>query len=105
MKTEVTTASVFETLGYSREEAAVCAMRVHLADEIRAFIKKKRLTQTVAAEFFGVSQPRISNVLNDRLDDFTIDYLVKMVSRTGRTPRVSFARSKSAPNQHRVSAS
>jgi predicted XRE-type DNA-binding protein len=104
MEIEVTTASVFEALGHPRAEAAVFAMRVHLADEIRTFVRRKRMTQAAAADFFGVTQPRISNILNDHLDDFTIDYLVKMVSRTGRTPRISFARRKSAPSQHRVNA-
>jgi len=92
---EITTGTSYEALGFSREEAAVLAMRVLIAVEIERFVKRRRMTQTAAAEFFGVSQPRISNVLNGKLQGFTIDLLVKMVSRTGRMPSVSFRRAGS----------
>ncbi len=90
MSIEVTTGTVYEALGYSKEESDVRAMRVVIAAEIRKFVKKRKLTQAKAAAFFGVTQPRISNILNNRLDALTVDYLAKMASRAGRTPRVSF---------------
>ena len=89
---EITTGTAYEALGFSRSEAAVLAMRVLIAVEIERFVKRRRMTQTAAADFFGVSQPRISNVLNGKLEGFTIDLLVKMVSKTGRMPSVSFRR-------------
>lgn len=89
---EITRGTAYEALGYSREEATVRAMRVLIAAEITAYVKRKRMTQTVAAGFFGVSQPRISNVLNGKLQGFTIDLLVKMASKTDRIPRLSFRR-------------
>ena len=88
--------NVFEDLGFTREEAAVYAMQVDLSLELERFIKRRKLTQAKAAEFFGVTQPRISKILRGQLDDFTIDYLVKMVSKTGRTPHVLF-RKKAKP--------
>lgn len=96
MRHEITTGTAYEALGFSKEEAAVLAMRVLLAAEIERFVKRRRMTQTAAAAFFGVSQPRISNVLNGKLQGFTIDLLVKMVSKTGRMPSVSFRRSGGA---------
>ncbi len=90
MKRRITTRTAYEDLGFSRAEAAVLGMRVALAAEIERFVRQRRMTQTAAAVFFGVTQPRISNVLNGKLDGFTIDLLVKMVSRTGRVPGVSF---------------
>ena len=81
--------NVFEALGFSRDEAAVYAMQVDLAVAIERFIRRRGFTQAQAAEFFGVTQPRISKILRGRLDDFTIDFLVKMVSKTGRIPRVT----------------
>ena len=92
MRKEITTGSAYEALGFSREEATVFAMRVLLAAEIERYIRRRRMTQLAAAEFFGVSQPRISNVLNGKFQGFTIDLLVKMVSKTGRIPSVSFRR-------------
>ncbi len=90
MSIEVTTGNAFEALGYTREEANLRAMRVYLAAEIRKHVQKNKLTQAEAAEFFGVTQPRISNVLNMKLDRFTIDFLVKMLSRTDRIPHLTF---------------
>ncbi len=92
MRHDVTRGTAYEALGFSPEESAVFAMRVLLAAEIERFVKRRRMTQTAAARFFGVTQPRISNVLNGKLQGFTIDLLVKMVSKTGRLPTVSFRR-------------
>lgn len=92
VRREVTRGTAYEALGFSPEEAAVRAMRVLLATEIDRFVKRRRMTQTAAAKFFGVTQPRISNVLNRKLQGFSIDLLVKMVSRTGQVPTVSFRR-------------
>jgi len=92
MRHQITRGTAYEALGFSPEESAVRAMRVLLAAEIERFVRARRLTQTAAAKFFGVTQPRISNVLNRKLEGFSIDLLVKMVSRTGRVPTVSFRR-------------
>jgi predicted XRE-type DNA-binding protein len=94
VRREITRGTAYEALGYSREEATVRAMRVLIAEEISGYVKRKRMTQTVAALFFGVSQPRISNVLNGKLRGFTIDLLVKMASKTDRVPSLSFRRAR-----------
>ena len=91
---EITRGTAYEALGYSRAEATVRAMRVLIAVEISSYVKRKRMTQIVAAGFFGVSQPRISNVLNGKLQGFTIDLLLKMASKTDRVPSLSFRRAK-----------
>ena len=87
----VSKGNVFAALGFSREEAAVFAMRVELALVIRDFVERRKFTQTEAAKFFGVTQPKISRVLANRLQGFTIDYLVKLVSKTGKQSHLSFS--------------
>ncbi|MDP2326337.1 MAG: helix-turn-helix transcriptional regulator [Gammaproteobacteria bacterium] len=91
MNKVVTKGNVFADLGYSREEAAVRAMRVELAAEIESFVERKGFTQTQAAKFFGVTQPKISKILRGRIEEFTIDYLVRIASMAGRNPRVAFS--------------
>lgn len=98
MEKVITKGNVFEDLGYSPEEAAVRAMRVELAAEIERFVGRKGLTQTQAAKFFGVTQPKISNILRGRLHEFTIDYLVRMASLAGRNPRVAFGAKRRKEN-------
>ena len=52
--------NVFVDLGYSSDEAAILQMRADLMANLRKFIKAKKLSQTKAAELFGVSQSRVS---------------------------------------------
>ena len=87
---EVTKGNVFEGLGFSPEEAERLALRVFLGEQIRNFVKRKKMSQASAAEFFGVQQPKISKIMNENLDGMTIDYLVKLVARTGGHLHYSF---------------
>lgn len=96
MESKITKGNVFKDLGFSDEEAVALAMRVDLAVEIEKFVRRKNLTQTKAAKYFDVPQPKISKILRGKIDEFSIDYLVRMVAKTGKTPRVSFARRRAA---------
>lgn len=96
MKSKITKGNVFKDLGFTEEESVALAMRVDLAVEIEKFIKRKKLTQTKAAEYFNVPQPKISNILGGKVSGFSIEYLVKMATKTGKRPRISFARGKAA---------
>lgn len=96
MKSKITKGNVFKDLGFTEEESVALAMRVDLAVEIEKFIKRKKLTQTKAADYFNVPQPKISNILAGKVSGFSIEYLVKMATKTGKKPRISFARGKAA---------
>ena len=61
----------------------------HLMMEIESCIKEKGMTQIQASELMGVSRPRISDVMRGRIDKFTIDALVDMLSRAGRKVAVT----------------
>lgn len=102
MSKVVTTGNVFEDIGFSKEEAAVRAMRIELAAEIERFVTRRGLSQTEAARFFGVTQPKMSRILRGRLEGFTIDYLVSLASVAGRRPRVVFG--GPASNKARMTA-
>ena len=94
MKMKFTKGNVFRDIGFSEEESTALAMRVDLAIEIEKFIRRKKLTQIKAAEFFDVPQPKISKIISGKLSGFSIDYLVKMAAKAGKHPRVSFSRSR-----------
>jgi predicted XRE-type DNA-binding protein len=68
--------------------------RSELMLAIRRHIKKKGLTQTAAAEIFGVTQPRISNPMKGKINAFGLDLLVRMATTAGL--RVSMKISKAA---------
>lgn len=96
MKKKITKGNVFKDLGFTEEESVALAMRVDLAVEIEKFIKRKKLTQTKAAEYFDVPQPKISKILGGKVSGFSIEYLVKMATKAGKKPQISFARGKAA---------
>jgi predicted XRE-type DNA-binding protein len=63
---------------------------------LQKFIKSQNWTQVEAANFFGETQPRISNLMNGDIDRFAIadadgkpfDKLVQMLSRAGMEVRI-----------------
>ncbi len=95
MEIRVTKGNVFKDIGFTDEESVALAMRVDLAVEIEKFIKRKKLTQVKAAEYFNVPQPKISKIVGGKVSGFSIDYLVKMATRAGINPRISFSKRQS----------
>jgi predicted XRE-type DNA-binding protein len=75
--------NVFIDLGYSSEEAAILQMRADLMADLRKFIKTKRLTQTKAAEIFGVRQSRISDLIRGKWERFSLEMLITLATRAG----------------------
>lgn len=86
----VTRGNVFEDLGFSPEEAERLALQVYLSDQIRTFIERHNLKQNDAAAFFGVTQPKISKIMNEELEGMSIDYLVRLLAQTGGSFQYSF---------------
>ena len=75
--------NVFEDLGFGREEAANLKIRADLMIELREYIQAHGGTQAEAADFFGETQPRISNLLKGEISRFSIDKLINMLARAG----------------------
>ena len=64
-------------------------LKQQLMDEIAEWLKESNVTQTVAAEVLHVTRPRVLDVVNHKVEKFTIDALVSMLARIGK--RVSLA--------------
>ena len=75
--------NVFIDLGYSPDEAAILQMRADLMADLRKFIKVKRLTQNKAAEIFGVSQSRVSDLIRGKWERFSLEMLITLATRAG----------------------
>ena len=75
--------NVFRDLGFPIEEAESLRLRADLMVQIRRLIETRRLTQSAAAKIFGVTQPRVSDLVRGRIDLFSIDTLVDMLARAG----------------------
>lgn len=75
--------NVFVDLGFEPEEAQNLKIRADFMLCLRRFIQTQGWTQQRAALFFGETQPRISDLMTGDIERFSIDKLVKMLSRAG----------------------
>src|ERR1700687_2052065 len=84
-KTKITRSSgdVFSDLGFGNEEAEHLQIRSTLMIAVQNIIDERQLTQADAAKMFGVTQPRISDLVRGKLELFIIDMLVTMLSCSG----------------------
>ena len=82
-KIERSSGNVFRDLGFGTQEAENLRVRSELMIQIRKLIERRRLTQAGAAKVFGVTQPRVSDLVRGRIDLFSIDMLVKMLAQAG----------------------
>ena len=91
MKLRITpsTGNVFRDLGFRREEAEHLLVRADLMIELQKIIASRRLKQKAAAKILRVSQPRVSDLLRGRIDLFSTDALIDMLTRLGARVRLT----------------
>jgi len=75
--------NIYEELGFNEQEASNLKARSLLMRAITLYIESESITQSEAAERFGVSQPRISDLMRGKLHVFTVDTLINMLYRVG----------------------
>jgi predicted XRE-type DNA-binding protein len=75
--------NIFRDLGFPPGEAENLKVRSTLMIVVGQIIKERGLKQIEAAELFGVSQPRISDLNRGKIDVFTVDSLINMLAHAG----------------------
>lgn len=90
------TGNVFRDLGFGREEAGNLRIRAMLMAEIEKHVRRKGLSQAEAVKKMGVTQPRISDLLRGKIDVFSVDTLIAMLTALGLKVTVSVNRAKAA---------
>ena len=85
MATHVTRSpgNVFEDFGFAPEEAEGLRIRSALMATIRTVIEQRGMTHARTATLFGMTQPRVSDLVRGKIDLFSIDMLVEMLVRAG----------------------
>jgi len=73
--------NVFADLGF--EDAEEMKAKSIFAIHIRRSIKELNMTQAAAAEKIGINQPKISAIMNGKLDGFTTDRLMHYLNKLG----------------------
>ena len=89
--------SVWDAIEDTPQAAASMKARSTLLMELANVIQKRGMSQSEAAEFFGVTQPRISDLVRGKIDLFSLDTLMNMASTAGMSPVVKLSKPKALP--------
>ncbi len=88
--------NVFADLGFSPKQAKALLreadariakaqrLKQEAATAIAQWMRARKLTQVAASEILDVSRPRVSDLVNLKLERFSLDTLVAMLLRTGK---------------------
>lgn len=80
--------SVWDAIEDTPQQAASMRARSELVIELTELIKKRAMTQGEAAKLFGVTQPRISDLMRGKIDLFSLDALMDMAAVAGLAPQI-----------------
>jgi predicted XRE-type DNA-binding protein len=81
---------VFADLGIPNAEEYMA--KSELAVRIFKIIKSRRMTQAAAARLLGITQPKVSALLNGRLDGFSTERLFRFLNALGCDVRITVSR-------------
>ncbi len=76
------TGNVFADLGFAEPEEE--ATKAHLLMLIQQTLRRRRLSQTVAAVVMGIDQPKVSALLKGRGANFSSARLMRLLTRLGQ---------------------
>jgi predicted XRE-type DNA-binding protein len=82
-KVHESSGNIFLDLGFPPHEAEVMLLRAELAEAIRLWIERKKLTQAQVAKRLGISQPRVSEITRGKVELLSLDYLVGLCAKAG----------------------
>jgi predicted XRE-type DNA-binding protein len=90
--------NAFELLTDDSKEIENYTMRSNMMNAIVDLISNKSWTQKEAAEYLGVTQPRISNLKNGRISKFSVDMLMGMLAKLGFTFEFNYSQKQTDMN-------
>jgi predicted XRE-type DNA-binding protein len=84
--------NVFADLGVKNPQEYLA--KAELASRILRIIQTRRLTQAAAGKLLGISQPKVSALLNGRLDGFSTDRLFRFLNHLGCDVQIKVSKSR-----------
>ena len=76
--------NIYKDLGFDDEEAANLLARATLLLQIQQIVKDNKWTQEQTAKVLKVKQPRVAEIMNLKTQCFSVDLLLKYLSRLGK---------------------
>lgn len=96
MSKEQRFASVWDAIEDTPQQAASMRARSVLMMELESIIKQRGMTQAEAATLFGVTQPRVSDLMRGKINLFSLDCLIDMATVAGLEPHVTITKPKAS---------
>lgn len=75
--------SVWDAIEDTPEEAENMKLRSVLLTALKNHLTRTGMSQTQAAKLFGVTQPRVSDLMRGKINLFGLDALVNMATAAG----------------------
>ena len=75
--------NIFLDLGFPPHEAEVMLLRAKLAEALRVWMEREKLTQAQVAKRLGIAQPRVSEIVRGKVELLSLDYLVGLCAKAG----------------------
>jgi len=73
--------NIFLDMGFPPHEAEVMLLRAKLAEALRVWMEREKLTQAEAAKRLGITQPRVSEIVRGKVELLSLDYLVGLCAK------------------------
>ena len=89
MKKKTRFASVWDAIEDTPQQAAGMRARSDLLMALQAWVKASGKTQADAAKLFGITQPRMSDLMRGKISLFSLQVLVDMASAAGLEPHIT----------------
>ena len=83
-------ASVWHAIEDTPEQAENLKLRAALMTALKDRLAQSGVSQAQAAELFGVTQPRLSDLVRGKIDRFRLDALVNMATAAGLRVELRF---------------
>jgi predicted XRE-type DNA-binding protein len=100
MDVEVGSGNVFADLGIP--DAAELDIKVRLTVEIVRLIKGRRLSQVAAAALLKINQPKVSALVNYKLDGFSVERLLTFLLALGQDVEIRIGPRAGSKRQGRI---
>jgi len=79
--------NIFADLGFA--DPAQEQIKAHLMLQIYRIIKKRKLTQTQAAEILGIRQPHVSGLMRGQSGAFSVERLMEFLTALGQDVEIT----------------
>lgn len=96
MSKEQRFASVWDAIEDTPQQAASMRARSELMMAMQGWVKASGKTQAEVAKLFGITQPRMSDLMRGKISLFSLEALMDMATVAGLEPHVTIKKPKAS---------